>query len=153
MHCSQCDKNFCWNCKQKILTSDPYEHFRQQERAQLNMDSRWYVASKLLRELTPFPSKVCTTYAGVNESARKLVLAQCLTILFSPFVVFLILSRTLWHKSNMEDFGDILIFTIFGVGLINITILGPLTLVLTPILILWTLIMIILTLIQRFKCC
>lgn len=106
-----------------------------------------------MRELTPYPSKVCTTYAGVNESAKKLILAQSIAILFSPFVLFFLFSNLIWHRNKIQERIDILIFPVFGIGVINLVIVGPLTVVATPLFVLYALTMMILTLIQRFKCC
>lgn len=100
----------------------------------------------MLRDLTPFPAKTCTTYAGVNESAKKLLLAQSLVILFAPFVLFIIGGRTLWHKHKLFDNNDIEIFIVFGIGLINMALVLPLAIALSPLLIVWTLVMMILTL-------
>jgi hypothetical protein len=101
----------------------------------------------MFRDLTPFPAKTCTTYAGVNESAKKLLIAQSLVILFAPIVLFIILGRTLWYKHNLLNNDDIEIFIVFGVGLINMAIVLPFAIALSPLLIVWTFVMMILTLI------
>ncbi len=52
----------------------------------------------------------------------------------------------MWYKNTLEEEDNIVIFYVFGVGVINIALLGPLTLVMTPVLILFTLSMMIMTL-------